>query len=831
MSNICFPAIMINTSGPDTEGISGLKLKSILSADLLAGRHTIFEQEEKKTGNNLDRKVFQQSRESFLNAISSCLEKVTMEFHWTSLPNLEYQTRGVLWVSMFFRVASQNEDEIKHRLLRAYLTVRPLLSAYFPEMEMVPIKDSQELKQRYAPFTSKYQAIIRRRAAQLSLSVPIKKEIQGFGKLSPKTIKDTSDSVDHIFPWIPPLEEQEPLIKAFMGQLDPVQMIIRIKTVGPYEKAARATRLTNNIQNCEMFMTGLKDYQLTLGNQAKILRDISLQLLTLTDNPCFKVGVFVTSSHPLDESILHVIGKSLTGPTLANDLSVIYQGGIAYKMETADTKLCQADWFPKDEPFVLTEAACALFIPSPPKEDISVLPIKRNRSSIAALPENMNDADDLIMLFVNEHQGNRQAVNIGADERMRHMFIAGQTGTGKSTFMENMIIQDILAGRGVGVIDPHGDLVDQIVAKIPEYREKDVILFDVLDRKRPIGYNLLQYSSIEDRDLIIDELYLTLDHLYNMQTTGGPIFEANFRGMMKLLMGDHKRKNFVPTLLDFTRCYLDSDFRQNLLHNVKDQQIIDFVEELERTGGDASLQNLSPYITSKFSRFIQDSTLKRIIGQEKTGFDFDRIMNEGKIFLVKLGRGRFGATVSALIANQLVARFKLAAMKRGDIPPNTRRDFFLYVDECHTIPTENFMDLLAEARKFRMGLILGTQYTAQLKKPMKNGDNLLSAILGNVGSIVMFRLGQEDAAGIAQILYPYFAMQDIVGLPNWSGYARLNSSIGSIPPFSFTSVKDQSPADTKRAKNIIHRSGMIYGQPVKKIDETLARKLKEWIAN
>jgi DNA helicase HerA-like ATPase len=222
-----------------------------------------------------------------------------------------------------------------------------------------------------------------------------------------------------------------------------------------------------------------------------------------------------------------------------------------------------------------------------------------------------------------------------------------------------------------------------------------------------------------------------------------------------------------------------------LKHSIKDPQISDFVKELEQTGGEASIENLSPYITSKLSRFTHDITLRRIVGQEKTSFDFNEIMNKGKILLVKLGKGRFGATVSALLANQIVTRFKLAAMKRGDMPHKDRRDFFLYVDECHNLPSENFMELLSEARKFRMGLVLATQYTAQLGSASQKENNFLSAILGNVGTILIFRLGQEDAVKLSPALHPSFSSLDIVGLPNWQGYARLQMSNEPTPPFSF----------------------------------------------
>jgi hypothetical protein len=250
----------------------------------------------------------------------------------------------------------------------------------------------------------------------------------------------------------------------------------------------------------------------------------------------------------------------------------------------------------------------------------------------------------------------------------------------------------------------------------------------------------------------------------------------------------------------------------------------DFIREMERAGGEASLQNIAPYITSKFGRFVHDRALSRIIGQEKSSFNIDEIINEGKIFLVKLGKGRFGSTVSALLANQLVTRFKLAAMKRGDMKPGCRRDFFLYVDECHTLPSDNFTELLSEARKFRLGLILTTQYTAQLKQSAPGRNDLLSAILGNVGTIASFRLGHEDARMIAPVLSPLFGALDIIGLSNWNGYARMQPQGEAILPFSFRSLKDDTAFDDDRAERVRQLARSRFGISADDVDAMIEKR-------
>jgi len=407
------------------------------------------------------------------------------------------------------------------------------------------------------------------------------------------------------------------------------------------------------------------------------------------------------------------------------------------------------------------------------------------------------------------------------------MFIIGQTGTGKSTLMESMVLQDIRAGHGLAVIDPHGEMVDNVLGKIPKERLDDVILFDFLDRERPLGFNLLQWQTPEERDFMIDEIYDTLDKIYSMKETGGPIFESHLRGMLRLLMGSKPASDYKPTILEFRDCYLHKEFRNWLMARNDDSITKDFIKEVEKAGGDAHINNISQYVTSKFGRFVHDTTLMNIIGQEETPFNFEDVMETGKILLVKLGKGRFGPSVSGLLANQLVSHFKHAAMKRGEMRPEERKDFILYVDECQNLPASNFTELLSEARKYRMGLVLATQYARQLQSE-RPGDNLLSAILGNVGCLMTFRLGQEDARLLAQSLYPHFNTMDIIGLPNWQGYCRLQIRNHTVAPFSFESVMDKAPYDKKVARKVRDLSRQIYGCDVETIKKKIEYRRNIW---
>ncbi|MFH1673383.1 MAG: type IV secretion system DNA-binding domain-containing protein [Pseudomonadota bacterium] len=820
---IRFPNILISETDEGFEGVAALKLKSILKGDLLLDQYGSRE-EKVPSLNRLDPRVQHQGWEALLHAFSSWPESLCLELHLTALPDLVFRPKGRLLITLFLRAIAPTEEGVKEEIISRFLTLMPLLGAHIPEADFGPVTDDNELAHIRAPFNPTHALTVQRKEEVISLSTPLTRLSVGFG---PMVVKkgEGANAVTHIFPWVPSMNDWSRLMVTLMGQLDPIQIIIRLKTASA--KGSSLYRLKETIDTCEMFLSGTKEYQVTLNRQAGLIRDLSLMRLARCREHCFNLGVFIVAPHPIDRSLGNVLGRAITGPQSATDEDNLFQGGFALA-DISETDALNRDYFADQEPFTLTEAACAFRLPSPPMEDHLGLPVKRWRTSLALLPATKASTNNGIDLVVNEHQGMVQPVSVNMEDRMRHTFILGQTGTGKSTLMESMILQDMRAGRGLAVIDPHGEMVDSILGRIPEKRIDDVILFDTLDREMPLGFNLIEWKTIEERDLIIDEIYLTLDRLYDMKSVGGPIFETHFRGMLKLLMGEKARDDFIPTLLEFTACYLSKDFRRWLQRSIRDGQIQDFVKELERTGGDASIQNLSPYITCKFSRFTYDITLKRIIGQEKTSFDFDEIMNEGKILLVKLGKGRFGATVSALLANQIVARFKLAAMKRGDMRPEERRDFFLYVDECHNLPSENFMELLSEARKFRMGLVLATQYTAQLSSASSKENNLLSAILGNVGTILIFRLGQEDAARLSPALNPHFSSRDITGLPNWQGYARLQMSNEATPPFSFRTQKDETPYDEKLATKVKNMSRFIYGTNYQEVDAQILRRRSLW---
>ena len=776
--NRLFPSIKVTEEKGRWEGIAGLEMASILKGDLLL-QSTGIRQETTQYSYRLDPRRQQDQREAMVAALAGGPAQGVLELSITCLPNLANRPQSHLWISLFIRASGPTQETLKEEILSRYIALMPLLVAHFPEVDFTPITDQTKLEERSFPFHPNHATSVHRREAGVLLSSPVDWLTTEARNETPHT-QGEGTWVKHRFPWTPSLDDWNRLLNTMVGQWDPLTILIRLRPTRPIPKTL--DRLRNTIRLCERYLSRTEGHQVTLQRQAASIRDVSLESMTELQARSYDLGVFVMAPCQIDLSLVHVLGRAITGRGEIAEKDNLFKAGFTHT-EVALEKALTFDFFPEKDPFSVSEAACAFRLPSPPLEDCPGLPVRRSRTSMAMLPiaYDQPERDQGLDLLVNEHRGYVQCVRLSQEDRFHHTFILGQTGTGKSTLMESLVLADIHAGRGLAVIDPHGDLVESILGKIPPERVEDVIYFNLLDSERPVGFNVLQWSTIEERDLIIDELYLSLDQLYDLKETGGPIFETNFRGMMKLLMGDrllqgsahtpdHHNKAFCGTLLEFILCYQNSSFREWLSERIEDPQVRDFLQELEGIrGGDARIENLSPYITSKFNRFVHDSRLKAIVGQSRTAFDFQSIMDQEKILLVNLGKGRFGATVSGLLANQIVARFKLAAMKRGDLPPSRRIPFFLYCDEAHNLPAENFMELLSEARKFKLGLVLATQFTAQLGEAARGRNNLLSAILGNVGCILTFRLGLEDAERLAAVVQPGFSPLDITGLPNWNG--------------------------------------------------------------
>ncbi len=398
----------------------------------------------------------------------------------------------------------------------------------------------------------------------------------------------------------------------------------------------------------------------------------------------------------------------------------------------------------------------------------------------AAAPTNI--PDEGIILGRNIYRGVVRDVKIKRTDRRRHAYIIGKSGVGKSQLMASMAIQDILNGEGVCVIDPHGDLINDILTRIPPERAEDVILFSPADISRPMGLNLLEFDSRypEQKTFVINEMIKIFDKLYDLKATGGPIFEQYMRNAMLLVMSDPESGS---TLMEIPRVLADPEFRRMKLSKCGDPTVVDFWrKEAEKAGGEAALANVVPYITSKLTSFISNDTMRPIIGQQKSSFNLRDVMDHQKILLVDLTKGLIGELNAHLLGMILVGKILMSALSRADMPQEKRKDFYLYIDEFQNFTTDSISSILSEARKYSLNLIIAHQYLGQLVKP--NDTSIRDAVFGNVGTWIVFKIGSEDAEKMEKEFAPVFNQYDLINVEKYTAYIKLLIDNTASRPFS-----------------------------------------------
>lgn len=439
-----------------------------------------------------------------------------------------------------------------------------------------------------------------------------------------------------------------------------------------------------------------------------------------------------------------------------------------------------------------------------PSSSTEIPKIKWLKSKEAVAPANLSKSG--ILIGETSFRGERKPVYLTEDDRRRHIYIIGQTGVGKSTLMTNMVIDDIKNGKGVAIIDPHGDLIEKILGAIPKERADDVIVFDPSDIQRSLGMNMLEYNfnKPEEKTFIVNEMFNILDKLYDMKTVGGPMFEQYTKNAILLLMEDAINK--PATLMDIPRVFTDVDFRNEKLSRVKNPVVIDFWEkEAAKATGEHSLANMAPYITSKFNNFIANDYVRPIISQIKSAFDFRKVMDEGKILLVNLSKGKIGDINANLLGMIITGKILMAALSRVDTPEDQRRDFNLYIDEFQNFTTDSISTILSEARKYRLNLIMAHQFIAQLTEKIRD------AVFGNVGSIISFRVGATDAEFLVKQFTPVFNENDLVNIDNFNAYAKILINGQTSKPFNIKTLLPEK-GDKETGDKIKELSRLKYGR-------------------
>lgn len=504
----------------------------------------------------------------------------------------------------------------------------------------------------------------------------------------------------------------------------------------------------------------------------------------------------VFMSHDKDEADAH----------LSNALSTFDQytkeGGNSFtKMDKKELKRIVTDVIyriPRETMVLNVEELATLF--HFPNKNVEAPFINWLLSRKAPAPDYVTNTfqKDYMYLGRNSFRGKYKEVFLKPDDRMRHMYVVGQTGSGKSGFISGMMIRDIKMGHGCAFIDPHGSDVEKILQQIPPERVEDVVLFDPADIERPSGLNMLEFKSDAQKTLAINEMLNIFNTLYDLQKTGGPMFEQYFRYGIMLLISD---PDSGSTLLEVPKIFADDDYRAYKLSKCTNQEVVDFWEkQAQKAGGETSLKNVTPYVVSKLASFLTNEYVRPIVAQQETSINFRKIMDEGKILLVKLSKGKIGEFNMSLLGMIIVSKLLISALEREDTPEDQRRPFYLYIDEFQNFLTDGINQILSEARKYQLSLTLAHQFIGQLTR--QGGDTKIrDSIFGNVGNKAVLRVGVNDAEFLEKEFDGVFDQPDLMQAENGTIFTKMLVDGKPSTPFTVRSWYGDSPYDMVTTPN------------------------------
>lgn len=423
-----------------------------------------------------------------------------------------------------------------------------------------------------------------------------------------------------------------------------------------------------------------------------------------------------------------------------------------------------------------------------------------------------------VYIGVNEHHGKTRPIGYAPDDRLRHMYMIGKTGVGKSTVFQNMCLQDIKNGQGICFVDPHGESIDWLLAHIPENRLQDVVLFDPSDTEFPFGLNLLEAHNEFEKDFLVNECIQIFYKLFDPKKSGviGPQFEHWLRNAALTVMAGPEG----GTLLEIPKLFVDREYEKKKRAYLTDPLVIDFWTKQMAKTSDFHKSEMLNYFMSKFGPFINNSLIRNIIGQHVSSFEFDALMDNRSIVLVNLSKGKIGEINAHMLGLILVSRLQAAVLRRANEEAGRRAPFYLYIDEFQNFTTDSFVGLLSESRKYGLGMHLTNQYLAQLPEVIRDG------VLGNVGTMVSFAVSAEDAGILSKEFAPKITELDFINLPRFNFYIKLMIEGKTSEAFSGMSLPPELTRERISTKDkVVTLNRLAYGWPKLFVEEMIKRRL------
>lgn len=558
------------------------------------------------------------------------------------------------------------------------------------------------------------------------------------------------------------------------------------------------------------------------GDDRKPLSDYEQSVLNAIDDktryPAYEVLIRVVASSNVMQQSQAILNSVVSAFSIFDAPG---KNGFKYEPATDVDELATSyimRFFPQtSNKVILNSVELATIFHFPDQRSIPTTQLERQESKQVDGPRNM--PQEGLLLGYNLFRGAKKHIYLGNHDRQRHMYVVGQTGTGKSTYLENLALQDMRAGNGFAFVDPHGDTAEKLLSMVPKERTEDVIYFSPADTDFPMGLNLFEFHSADQKDFLIQEVLNMLQKLYDPQHQGimGPRYEDMFRNAALAVMADPKGGTFI----EIPQLFRDPQFLKQKLSHVKDQTVLDFWQKqfvASQKSNEAG--EVTAWFVSKFGAFLSNEMMRNIIGQTKSAFDLRDIMDNKKILLVNLSKGRTGDLNSKLLGMIFVMKFQAAAMSRANIPESQRVDFSLYVDEFQNFSTDSFATIMSEARKYHLNLIVANQFTTQLTEEIRD------AVFGNMGTIVAFRIGQNDVDSLSRYFQPVFDGDDLLRVPNYNTIVR--TLVGGVPtqPFSMATLPPLGDPNAELSDALKQLSAAKYGKPKSVVERDIFAKIR-----
>jgi hypothetical protein len=534
--------------------------------------------------------------------------------------------------------------------------------------------------------------------------------------------------------------------------------------------------------------------------------DVSIRLVTCSQNPVSAETILQNMLNVFSQYNVYEYGNSFVKqvPRSKKNLTRLF----IYRTVSEKYKIVMNS----------EELASLWHLPLPWTETPNIKWLSARSGAVPAnVPRGHQDGD--LELGFNVYRGIKTSVWMKGKDRTRHMYLIGKSGSGKSQTIAKYAIQDIQAGHGVAVVDPHGDLIEQILGNIPRERVDDVIVFNPSDLARPMGLNMLEAKDESMKDFAAQEMVAIFYKLFPPEMIG-PMFEHHMRNVMLTLMSDPENPG---TIAEIPRMFSDADFQKIWRTKIKDPVVQSYWNnEVDKTS-DFHKSEMLGYLISKVGRFVENEMMRNIIGQTHSSFDFREIMDKKKILLVNLSKGKTGDVNAELLGLIVVSKLQMAALTRADIPEEQRHDFFLYIDEFQNFITDSIATILSEARKYRLNLIIAHQYIGQLVR--NNDTKIRDAVFGNVGTTFVARIGPEDVEMLEKIYTPDFSGYDLMNSDKFTWYVRMIVDNSQVKPFTMN-VAQAPEGDRELAEGIKELSRLKFGRDRRLVEADIMERMQ-----